>query len=152
VWTLHATKRNTRASLSPGPEEDRRGDRHLSGSRQRLCVDIYHVIFFFRFPTTATVPSATHPFSSRKDAATSLEFHHCSTCTVIFFPHSLPFTRWRCDSVVLLHKSFHTCFLGLLPVPIFNTWCTPTLLCSNTSEVGEILICNARDPFLGHFL
>jgi hypothetical protein len=46
VWTLHATKRNTRASLSPGPEEDRRGDRHLSGTRQRLCVDIYHVIYY----------------------------------------------------------------------------------------------------------
>ena len=26
-------------ALSGCPEEDRRGDRHLSGTRQRLCVD-----------------------------------------------------------------------------------------------------------------
>jgi hypothetical protein len=32
--------------LSGCPEEDRRGDRHLSGTRQRLCVDIYHVIYY----------------------------------------------------------------------------------------------------------
>jgi hypothetical protein len=36
-------------ALSECPEEDRRGDRHFSGTRQRLCVDIYHVIFFFPF-------------------------------------------------------------------------------------------------------
>ena len=33
-------------ALSGCPEEDRRGDRHLSGTRQRLCVDIYHVIYY----------------------------------------------------------------------------------------------------------
>ena len=33
-------------TLSGCPEEDRRGDRHLSGTRQRLCVDIYHVIYY----------------------------------------------------------------------------------------------------------
>ena len=32
--------------LSGCPEEDRRGDRHLSGTRQRLCVDIDHVIYY----------------------------------------------------------------------------------------------------------
>jgi hypothetical protein len=32
-------------TLSGCPEEDRRGDRHLSGTRQRLCVDIYHLFF-----------------------------------------------------------------------------------------------------------
>jgi hypothetical protein len=36
VWTLHGF------TLSGCPEEDRRGDRHLSGTRQRLCVGIYH--------------------------------------------------------------------------------------------------------------
>ena len=35
--------------------------------------------------------------------------------------------RWRCDHVVLLHKSFHTSLFGLPSVPIFNTWFTPTL-------------------------
>ncbi len=113
------------------PEEDRRGDRHLSGTRQRLCVDIYHVIlffYFFRFPTTVTVPSATHTFSSRKDAVTSLEFHHCSDCTVISFLTACPSPDGAVThSVVLLHKSFHTSFLVVLPVPIFNTWYTPTL-------------------------
>ena len=33
-------------ALSGCPEEDRRGDRHLSGTRQRLCVAIYHVIYY----------------------------------------------------------------------------------------------------------
>ena len=33
-------------ALSGCPEEDRRGDRHLSGTRQRLCVVIYHVIYY----------------------------------------------------------------------------------------------------------
>ena len=33
-------------ALSGCPEDDRRGDRHLSGTRQRLCVDIYHVIYY----------------------------------------------------------------------------------------------------------
>jgi hypothetical protein len=33
-------------ALSGCQEEDRRGDRHLSGTRQRLCVDIYHVIYY----------------------------------------------------------------------------------------------------------
>ena len=33
-------------ALSGCPEEDRRGDRHLSGTRQRLCVGIYHVIYY----------------------------------------------------------------------------------------------------------
>jgi hypothetical protein len=33
-------------ALSGCPEEDRRGDRHLLGTRQRLCVDIHHVIYY----------------------------------------------------------------------------------------------------------
>jgi hypothetical protein len=33
-------------TLSGCPEEDRRGDRHLSGTCQRLCVGIYHVIYY----------------------------------------------------------------------------------------------------------
>ncbi len=33
-------------ALSGCPEDDRRGDRHLSGTRQRLCVAIYHVIYY----------------------------------------------------------------------------------------------------------
>ena len=49
-------------------------------------------------------------------------------------------------------QSFHTYFLVLQPVPIFNTWCTPDLWSSNTSEVGEIFIWNTRDPLIGHII
>jgi len=44
-------------ALSGCPEEDRRGDRHLSGTRQRLCVDIYHVIYYVMNDTDSTSQS-----------------------------------------------------------------------------------------------
>jgi hypothetical protein len=60
-----------------------------------------------------------------------------------------PMEPWPCRTS---HKSFHTCLLGLVSVPIFNFWYTPTLWSSNTTEVREILICNARDHLIGQFL
>jgi hypothetical protein len=48
--------------LSGCPEEDRRGDRHLSGTRQRLCVGIYHVIYYVMNDTDR--PSQSQPSMS----------------------------------------------------------------------------------------
>ena len=51
--------------LSGCPEEDRRGDRHLSGTRQRLCVDIYHVIHYVMNDADTQLfhPHPTHSLS-----------------------------------------------------------------------------------------
>ncbi len=49
-------------TLSGCPEEDRRGDRYLSGTRQRLCVGIYHVIYYVM--NDADSPSQSQPSMS----------------------------------------------------------------------------------------
>ena len=54
-------------TLSGCPEEDRRGDRHLSGTRQRLCVDIYHVIYYVM--NDADNPSQSQPSMSEGGGA-----------------------------------------------------------------------------------
>ena len=82
-----------------------------------------------------------------------------SIVSIPFFPTSLGFSFWGSLStltfsffrrVILLDVQTVSWSLDLLiswsPMT-FNTWCTPTLWSSNTPEVGEILICNTRDPF-----
>jgi hypothetical protein len=58
-------------ALSGCPEEDRRGDRHLSGTRasprQRLCVGIYHVIYYVM--NDADRPSQSQPSMSEGGGA-----------------------------------------------------------------------------------
>ena len=54
-------------TLSGCPEEERRGDRHLSGTRQRLCVDIYHVIYDVM--NDADSPSQSQPSMSEGGGA-----------------------------------------------------------------------------------
>ncbi len=90
VWTLHTTKINTRVSLSPGAQSSTSNVWSSWSTVSVGAADPPAATHFFRFPSTATVPSVTHVFSSRKDAATSLESHHCSTCTVICFLTACP--------------------------------------------------------------
>jgi hypothetical protein len=58
--------------LSGCPEEDRRGDRHLSGTRQRLCVDIYHVMYYVMNDTDN--PSQSQPSMSEGGGAFEKEY------------------------------------------------------------------------------
>jgi hypothetical protein len=65
-------------TLSGCPEEDRRGDRHLSGTRQRLCVDIYHVIYYVM--NDADNPSQSQPSMSEGGGVFEKEYTWVCPC------------------------------------------------------------------------
>ncbi len=67
VDTSHDEDKYQGFALSGCPEEDRRGDRHLSGTRQRLCVGIYHVIYYVM--NDADRPSQSQPSMSEGGGA-----------------------------------------------------------------------------------